>query len=147
MFVYSHKGATLYALVYADDIILTGSCPVMIFDLITKLNVSFALKDLGTPDYFLGLEVKNMSNGAILMTQSKYIRDIMHRANMQDCKGIATPMLSNVKLSKHGSNILPDAHQYRSIVGALQYVTLTRPELYYSVNKLCQFLSQPLETH
>lgn len=42
---------------------------------------------------------------------------------------------------------MKDPHTYRSLVGALQYVTLTKPEIAYSVNKLCQFLSNPLETH
>lgn len=59
---------------------------------------------------------------------------------MHGCNGIATQMLSNLKLSKTGCDTLKDPHQYRSIVGALQYVTLTRPEIAYSVNKLCQFL-------
>lgn len=147
MFVYSHKGVTLYALVYVDDIIITGSSSKLIADLITKLNRTFALKELGAPDYFLGIEVKKIPNGALLLTQSKYIRDLMQRANMQDCKGLATPMLSNQKLNKQGIDTLKKPHQYRSIVGALQYVTLTRPEIAFSVNKLCQFLSCPLESH
>lgn len=53
--------------------------------------------------------------------------------------GIATPMLANQKLSKQGTDMLKDPQQYRTIVGALQYVTLTRPEIVYSVNKLCHW--------
>lgn len=57
-------------------------------------------------------------------------------------------MLSNQKLSKHGRiDRLKDPHQYKSIVGALQYDTLTHLEISYSVNKLCQFLARPLESH
>lgn len=112
---------------YDHSLIITGSSSKLISDLITKLNKSFALKELGALDYFMGIEVKKIPNGSLLMTQSKYIRDLMQRANRQDCKGIATPMLSNLKLSKCGSDILNDPNQYRSIVGALQYVTLTRP--------------------
>jgi histone deacetylase 1/2 len=83
----------------------------------------------------------------MLLTQSKYIRDLLNRANMAEAKGINTPMVSSLKLSKFGTDSLPDPHEYRSIVGALQYVTLTRPEIAFSVNKVCQFLSNPLITH
>lgn len=56
-------------------------------------------------------------------------------------------MASTTKLSRFGTDTLQDPHNYISIVGALQYVTLTRPEVVYSVNKVCQFLSAPLESH
>ncbi|PNX62157.1 putative copia-type protein, partial [Trifolium pratense] len=66
---------------------------------------------------------------------------------MAEAKGLPTPMVSNLKLSKHGSDYLADATFYRSVVGALQYATITRPEISYAVNKACQFLSQPLQSH
>jgi histone deacetylase 1/2 len=147
LFIYTHKGITLYVLVYVDDILLTGSSSTILHDIIHKLNSKFSLKHMGKPDYLLGIEVKNLSNGNILLTQSKYIRDLLHRANMAEAKGITTPMVSNLKLSKFGTDTLPDPSEYRSIVGALQYVTLTRPEIAFSVNKVCQFLAMPLITH
>jgi histone deacetylase 1/2 len=147
LFVYTHKGITLYVLVYVDDILLTGSSSTLLHDLICKLNSKFALKHMGKPDYFLGIEVKYLSNGSILLTQSKYIRDLLHRANMAEAKGITTPMVSNLKLSKFGTDTLSDPSEYRSIVGALQYVTLTRPEIAFSVNKVCQFLHAPTTVH
>lgn len=123
----------MFALVYVDDILITGSSP--------------ALKHLGKPDYFLGLEVKYLPNGSVLLNQTKYIQDLLHRASMLDCHGISTPMASTTRLSKTGSTPVGQPHRYRSLVGALQYITLTRPEIAYSVNKVCQFLSAPLDTH
>ena len=67
--------------------------------------------------------------------------------NVRFAKGISTPMISGQKLSKHGASYFEDPTLYRSIVGALQYATLTRPEFSFAVNKVCQFLSQPLEEH
>lgn len=99
------------------------------------------------PEYFLGIEVKYLPSGSVILTQFKYIQDLLQRANMLSCSPMATPMVVNVKLSKQGTDTLPDPTQYRSLVGALQYITLTRPELSYSVNKVCRFLSRPLETH
>lgn len=66
---------------------------------------------------------------------------------MLDAKTISTSMVSNLKLSKQGSDLLEDPSFYRSIVGALQYATITRPKICFSVNKACQFLSQPLDSH
>lgn len=126
-FTYSRSGVCLHALVYVDDILITGSSAALVNDLIAKLHATFALKQLGKPDYFLGIEVKYLNNSCMLLTQSKYVRDLLHRANMLDSKGISTPMMNNCKLSKHGTDTLPDPQPYHSVVGALQYVTLTRP--------------------
>lgn len=147
LFIHTSKGVQLFALVYVDDILITGSSPSLIQDLINKLNKEFALTKMGRPDYFLGLEFKYLPSGSVLLSQCKYIRDLLSKAAMTDCKGIATPMASTTKLSKIGSDSVQDSHQYRSIVGALQYLTLTRPEIAYSVNKVCQFLANPLTTH
>ena len=137
----------IYILVYVDDIIITGSSLDQIQQLTTKLNTEFSLKQLGTLDYFLGVQVKHLQDGSLFLSQSKYFGDLLERANMGEAKGIATPMTSGLKLSKHGSNYFQDPTLYRSIVGALQYATLTRPEISFAVNKVCQFLSQPLEEH
>lgn len=56
-------------------------------------------------------------------------------------------MVSDCKLSKHGTDTLPDPYLYRSIVGALQYITLIRPELSFSMHKVCQLYSSPLDPH
>nr|KYP45979.1 hypothetical protein KK1_032476 [Cajanus cajan] len=66
---------------------------------------------------------------------------------MEASKPISSPMVSGCKLSKIGSEKFLDASLYRSVVGALHYATITRPEISFSVNKVCQFMSQPLEQH
>ncbi|KZV52607.1 hypothetical protein F511_07000 [Dorcoceras hygrometricum] len=58
-----------------------------------------------------------------------------------------TPMSSSVALSSRGSDIFEDPTLYRSKVGALQYLTITRPDIAYSVNKVCQFMQRPLQSH
>lgn len=49
-------------------------------------------------------------------------------------------MLIHCKLTKHGSNVLSDPTMYKSVVGALQYVTFTWPDILFCVNKACQFM-------
>jgi len=56
-------------------------------------------------------------------------------------------MTANYKLTKVGSNLFSDSSLYRSVVGALQYTTVTRPELSIAVNKVCQFMANPMDSH
>jgi histone deacetylase 1/2 len=147
LFILHTSQHTIFLLVYVDDIIITGSSANLIQQLIHKLNSEFSLKDLGKLDYFLGIEVHHSSFGSLLLTQTKYIRDLLTKANMANANSMASPMASSTKLTKFGSNYVSDPNFFRSIVGGLQYVTITRPEISYSVNKVCQFLSSPLEEH
>jgi histone deacetylase 1/2 len=147
LLVHHQQGACTYVLVYVDDILITGSSPQLITDLIHKLKSQFALKQLGEVDYFLGIEVKHMPSGGLLLHQSKYIRDLLSKTNMENCKPIGSPMVANCRLNKFGIDEMTDPSLYRSTVGALQYATLTRPDISFSVNKVCQFMSHPLETH
>ncbi|PNX94499.1 retrovirus-related Pol polyprotein from transposon TNT 1-94, partial [Trifolium pratense] len=147
LLVHHQQGACTYVLIYVDDILITGSAPHLIQDVIHKLNIQFALKQLGEVDYFLGIEVHHMPSGGLLLNQSKYIRDLLSRTNMDNCKPIGSPMVSTCRLSKFGTDAMTDPSLYRSTVGALQYATLTRPDIAFSVNKVCQFMAHPLETH
>lgn len=83
-------------------------------------------------------KVKYLSDGSILLTQSEYIQDLLNRANMLTCSAINTPMVANIKPSHHGTDKISNPSQYRSTVGALQYITLNCSELAYNVNKVCQ---------
>jgi hypothetical protein len=64
---------------------------------------------------------------------------------MSGCKHVSTQICTSEKLSLHEGSFLgqKDATQYRSIVGALQYLTLTRPDIALLVNKVCQLLQAP----
>jgi histone deacetylase 1/2 len=146
LFVYSASNEVVYVLVYVDDIILTGNSSTLIQRFITQLDQQFSLKQLGTLNYFLGIEVSPFEGG-LLLTQQKYIRDLLSKVKMLDCKPISTPMVSTSRLSKSHGIPFNDPSLYRSIVGALQYLTITRPEISFSVNKVSQFMSSPLDTH
>jgi hypothetical protein len=91
------------------------------------------VKDLGTLNYFLGIEVHHNDQGLIL-TQEKYVRDLLDRINMANYHGVPTPMLPSDKLFPDAGDKLSsdDATRYRSVVGALQYLSLTRPDFFCS---------------
>jgi hypothetical protein len=138
----------MFVLVYVDDIIVPSSAQGATEALLKDLENDFALKDLGNLHYFLGINVKRTSSDLIL-SQEKYVDDILKRTGMDRCAHADTPLSSMEKLSVVGGEPLSseDASKFRSIVGALQYLTVTRPDLSYSVNKVCQFLHTPTSIH
>jgi histone deacetylase 1/2 len=140
LFLYQKSGITMFVLIYVDDIIVTSSSPRAIPALLQDLNKDFAIKDLGDLHFFLGMEV-NKIQGGLLVTQAKYASDILERIGMIKCKPTPTPLSSTEKLSlDEGDPLGPeDSSQYRSVVGALQYLALTRPDLSFSVNKVSIF--------
>ncbi|XP_015966153.1 uncharacterized mitochondrial protein AtMg00810-like [Arachis duranensis] len=107
----------------------------------------FALKDLGEMSYFLGIETVKFNDNDILLCQTKYIKDLLTKARMCDANAVPTPMVSNLKLSAHGEDLHHNPTLYRSIVGGLQYATITRPKITFVVNKVSQFMHTPLESH
>jgi histone deacetylase 1/2 len=106
------------------------------------------VKDLGKLHYFLGLEVTHDDTG-LSLTQKKYSQDLLRRAGMLQCKTASTPMSSSDKLTSVDGPLLSseEATEYRSIVGGLQYLTLTRPDISYAVNRVCQYLHSPWDPH
>lgn len=118
----------------------------MINSFIQRLHHTFALKDLGPVFYFLGVEVIRQTDGMYL-NQSHYIRKLLDRTNMSDCKPSLSPASSTVQLRKENRNPMSDPRLYRSTIGALQYLSLTRLDISFIVNKLSQFMQHPLDTH
>jgi hypothetical protein len=135
-------------LIYVDDIIVSSSSSVVVDWLLDQLQSDFALKDLGSLNYFWGIEFTKHSEGLVL-TQDRYTDDIMRHVGMTNCKPMCTPLVVVEKLSaRDGDPLSPDdATAYRSVVGALQYLTLTWPDISFSVNKVCQFLHAPTSVH
>lgn len=125
---------------------VTGNSSYGIRRVIDQLHNQFALKDLGDVTQFLGIEVTKTSQG-LHLSQSAYIKEILKKVKMIDAKPFPTPMVSDLKLSKSEGEPTVDGKLYRSVVGALQYATITRPELSYSVNKESQFMSCPYDIH
>lgn len=120
LLIYNYHKVTLYARVYVDDILIISSSSKLIHELIEKLHTKFARKKLGVPQYFLGIEVHHQANVTLLLTQTKYIHDLMSKFHMMEAKGVATPMFSLCKQSKHGTDVMTDPLLYHSIVRALQ---------------------------
>ncbi|KAH9699266.1 retrovirus-related pol polyprotein from transposon RE1 [Citrus sinensis] len=146
LFIFHKVGDIVVILVYVDDILVTGSNDQLVEKVIHHLSSEFALKDLGEFNYFLGLEV-TLSVEGLHLSQTKYVGDILKKAQMIESKGCSTPMSSTEKLVKDKGAAFENPSLYRSIVGSLQYLTLTRLEIAFTVNKLSQFLANPSVLH
>ncbi|KAH9699463.1 retrovirus-related pol polyprotein from transposon RE1 [Citrus sinensis] len=150
LFIKHDTRGLIIVLIYVDDILVTGPDSALLEDFIVKLSQTFALKDLGLVAYFLGVEVSYFDEGMHL-SQTKYIKDLLSKASMENCKGSDTPLSTGLKLERNVRGPLgqefENPTQYRSIVGGLQYLILTRPDIAYSVHKLSQYLSSPTVQH
>ncbi|CAL1387232.1 unnamed protein product [Linum trigynum] len=148
LFIYQQGAATVYMLVYVDDIVITGSDSATIQRLMAFLRSRFALRDLGTLSYFLGLEVHHTSTGLIL-SQRRYIHELLQRAGMFEAKSISTPCTANQlqQSAMDTSYAFSNPSLYRSIMGGLQYLSFTRPDISFSVNHISQFQQAPMEVH
>jgi hypothetical protein len=146
LFLYHADQVHIFLLVYVDDIIVTGNHEGVMNKLVGKLQADFAIKDLGSLGYFLGVQANRDTTG-LHLRQSKYVLDLLHRTQMADSKPARTPCVSGPKMSKFDGDLLSNPTEFRHIFGALQYVTLTRPDIAYSVNQLSQHMHAPTSTH
>ncbi|KAK1617826.1 hypothetical protein QYE76_023343 [Lolium multiflorum] len=146
LFVLHSAADTAYLLLYVDDIIVTASSTSLLEGLLARLHSEFAMTDLGDLHYFLGMKVSRSSAG-LFLSQRQYALDILQRAGMSDCHPSPTPVDTSSKLSASDGDLLPDATDYRSIVGGLQYLTLTRPDLSYAVQQACLHMHAPRTSH
>jgi hypothetical protein len=146
LFICIHGTIQIYMIVYVDNILITGTHPQVIYNIITQLQSEFPLKDLAALSFFLSIQVTRDALG-LHACQTKYITDLLHKTHMTKAKPSKTPCTSGSKLSKLDGDLLADPTIYRQVVGAFQYCTLTRPEIAYSVNQLCQHMHAPSSTH
>jgi hypothetical protein len=96
------------------------------------MQSEFEMSLLGEKSFFLGLQICQ-SNQGIFISQTKYIREMLKRFGMEDCKPVITPMQTSCKLSKDDDSKSIDQRQYRSMIGSLLYVTASRPDVMQAV--------------
>lgn len=136
----------LLLVVYVDDIVITGSNITGISTLKSFLHTQFQTKDLGQLKYFLGVEVTRSKKG-IFLSQRKYTLDLLAETGKLGSKPCSMPMVPNTQLVKEDGELFEDPEKYRRLVGKLNYLTLTRPDITYSVSIVSQFMSSPTVRH
>ena len=144
---YTGSGDSYVALlVYVDDIIITSKDPAAITNVQLSLQNLFKLKVLGNLKYFLGLEIASSKEG-ICLSQRNYTLSLLEDTGFADSKPASLPMDPNLKLNTVDGEPLPDDGQYRRMIGRLLYLTISRPDIAFAVNKLSQYMSAPRSPH
>ncbi|XP_056688834.1 uncharacterized mitochondrial protein AtMg00810-like [Spinacia oleracea] len=134
------------AAVYVDDILLIGNHVPTINSLKKHLDAVFSIKDLGVMSYFLGIEVGYLPDGVVL-TQKKFTKSLLADCGFDLTKFAVTPLPINTKLLAEEGSLYDKPELYRTLVGKLNFLTHTRPDLSFAVQLLSQFMHQPRDSH
>ncbi|PKU65004.1 Retrovirus-related Pol polyprotein from transposon TNT 1-94 [Dendrobium catenatum] len=146
LLIYNRDTTQLYILIYVDDILLTGNSDAAISTLFRALQTKFKMNNLGKLNQFLGLQATHTAYG-IHLNQTHYATEVLHKAAMSDCKPVLTPLPTVLPSSDSNDQPFERPEFYRQIVGSLQYLTLTRPDLLFAVHFLCKYMHQPQLLH
>jgi hypothetical protein len=122
LYIKVSQGNILLIEVYVDDIIFGSDDDRLSQKFAKDMQNEFEMSLLGELSFFLGLQIRQ-SNQGIFISQTKYIREMLKRFGMEDCKPVITPMQTNCKLRKHDDSKSTDQRQYRSMIDSLLYVT------------------------
>ena len=147
--VFIHIDFQIIIICHVDDLIITGPNNNQIEQIITELNKTIKLQDLGLLNQFLGMDFIITNNKEVFINQHKYTSDIINKYNKQDLTPISTPVDLGVQLIKSDSKAnKEDIKLYQQQIGALLYLALkTRPDITYAVNKCSRFMSNPNKLH
>jgi hypothetical protein len=139
-------GRRLIVGVYVDDLLITGTTPEEIRRFKREMQLQFKMADLGLLSFYLGLEIQQGAGG-IGLCQAHYAMKILQAAGMGDCNSTQTPMEKRLKLSRDSEVEEEDATLYRKLIGSLQYLVHTRPDLIFAVGYLSRFMQRPTAEH
>jgi hypothetical protein len=129
-----------------DDLVITGNNSDFVNSIVKQLGWKFSLKDMESLHYFLGVEVIP-TLGGIFLSRHKYVRDLLSNTNMLGAKEVCSPLSNSTPLKLNDGTASFDSTKYRRVISSLQYLSLTRPDISFAVNKLSQFMHKPTQTH
>lgn len=143
--VKDEEKASLIVGSHVDDLIVLYREEDVFNKFYNRFNSLIETKDNGPVSYFLGMEIDRKEDG-MYISQRKYAINLLQQFGFTDCKPVPTPMSTICKFDENAEKF-EDIHWYQSAVGALLYLTNTRPDLSYVVGLLCRFISQPTVEH
>ena len=146
--LYLKKQGTEFLVVclYVDDMIYLGSSKSILAEFKASMMKNFEMTNLGLLHYFLGLEVKQCDDG-VFVSQRKYATDLLKKFHLAKCNAAATPMNINEKLQLDDDLGNANAKLFRSLIGGLNYLTNTRPDISFSVSVVSRFMHEPSKQH
>ena len=132
--------------IYVDDIIFGATNESLCKEFSKLMQTEFEMSMMGELKFFLGIQIKQCNDG-IYIHQSKYIKELLKKFKMVDCKPMCTPMHPTCILGKDEIGKKVDQKMYRGMIGSLLYLTASRPDIMFSVCLCARFQSDPRESH
>ncbi|KAI3769617.1 hypothetical protein L6452_00726 [Arctium lappa] len=146
LFIKRSKRDILLVQIYVDDIIFGSTKDQMCRDFEELMHKSFKMSSMGELTFFLGLQVKQQSDG-IFISQSKYVQDILEKYGLKDSKPASTPMETHKQITVDLEGEDVDVHLYRSMIGSLMYLTASRLDIMFPVCVCAIFQVKPKQSH
>ncbi|UYV81595.1 hypothetical protein LAZ67_20001645 [Cordylochernes scorpioides] len=151
--IYTYLDKAIIA-VYVDDLALFGESEEILRNIEQKNNERFRVKNLGAIRKFLGVQIEYPDEETLLLSQSTYVKSILQRFSMIECRPVFTPLDISFPISKRDCPTDEEEKErmkaipYRELIGSLLYLAnCTRPDSMFSVTRLAQFASNPGRRH
>jgi hypothetical protein len=138
--------SVMILVLYVDVLLIIGSSTSAIYLVKDILHVRFSMTNMGPLHFFLGLETSQDASG-IKISKANYVRDLMDRFHMKECKYVPTPFLSGIRLEDGRDTLLVDNTLYRQLVGSLLYLTHTHLDISYAVGEVSRYMQEPHDLH
>nr|GEY23908.1 copia protein [Tanacetum cinerariifolium] len=135
-----------FASVYVDDIIFGSTHPMYIQLFSDLIKSRFEMSMMRKMTFFLGLQV-NQSPCGIFINQSKYVLEILNKYGIESCDSVGTPMEIKDKLDLDQNGTPVDEIKYHSMIGALMYLTSSRPDIVHATCLCARYQAKPTEKH
>lgn len=149
LYFWSGTDVVLYVVIYVDDILIIGSSEKAICELKKRLSSEFEMRDLQEVRSFLGLNIQRDRNrGVMIIEQKAYVKSVLERFGMLNCKPSLIPMEPHLKLEKGQDAKQFTNKPYRELIGCLMYLMVTsRPDICAAVNYFAGFQCCATDEH
>jgi hypothetical protein len=149
VFVRKYKnGDKVIAIIYVDDALFASSNKKLALEAKSQFMKKWECRDLGEAKEFLGMQI-HRDGKTISLSQTKYLKQVLERFRMQNCKFAKTPLPSGWRGTKNHEQASPDFRlRYQAIIGSLLYLMIgTRPDIAFAVTRLAQYAANPSQEH
>ncbi|GJV44532.1 putative ribonuclease H-like domain-containing protein [Tanacetum coccineum] len=145
LFITKHGEDILLVQIYVDDIIFGSTNPKLSKRFGKLMHSKFDMSMMGELKFFLGIQIHQSPRG-IFINQAKYAQEILKKHGMTSCDSIGTPMATK-HLDADLSGTPVDQMKYHSMVGALMYLTTSRPDIVHATCYCARYQAKPTEKH
>nr|GEW84069.1 hypothetical protein [Tanacetum cinerariifolium] len=145
LFITKHRGDILLVQIYVDDIIFGSTNPKFSKQFEKLMHSKFEMSMIGELKFFLGIQIHQSPRG-IFINQAKYAQEILIKHGMTSCDSVGTPMATK-HLEADLSGTPVDQTKYRSMVGALMYLTVSRTDIMHATYYCARYQAKPTEKH